>query len=386
MNRCKMVLFVLTQALVLVWLSSARCPAKPNPYDRALRRVRSLSESQHVRLLPFGRSHSGRSIASMVISDFSRDASNKARIVICAGQHGDEYNAVRSVLSFCEEVASGERPDLLSSCAIVVVPVVNPDGTAESHRFNAQGTDINRDWMALDTCEAKYVDGIIRRWKPHVLVDLHEWTDSPPVAGNAIEVPKCPLQSQETAAGDLAVRVARRSGLARIMCSAYSDKRLLHRRYALLGYASYLLETGPGDSYADKDRSYRSALGTIAEAVADSRALSARLSPASRRFDLKAVSAYVAAAAPDSHRSARSAFPLAAMMLGIYCLLVWVMKPLGGKDQAGWSRRFRRCLVEGEVEAHPLVTKHTPHPITLKSWMHRRTRARYAACAREEGA
>ena len=264
------------------------------------------------------------------------------------------------------------------------MPVVNPDGTAESRRVNAQGKDVNRDWMALETCEAQYVDGIVKRWKPHVLIDVHEWTGAPPVAENGIEVPKCPLRSQETAVNDLAGRVARQAGLTPIPCTAYSDKRLFHRRYALLGYGSYLLETGPEEDYAAKDKSYKSAVSTIALALAEDRAMRTVLSPASKRFDARAVSAYMAAVPAANHKSACSAFPLAALMVGIYCLLVWVMKPLGRKDETGWSRRFRRCLVEGEMEAHLLVMRHTPHPITLKSWIHRRIRVRYAACVHDE--
>ena len=384
MNRFKMGLFVLMSAPALVWQTSGQCQAGLNPYDKAMKQVRVLSESPHVRLLPFGESHAGRAIPAFVISDFSQDASKKARILICAGQHGDEYNPVRSILSLCKELSSGKQPELLSRCAIVVAPVVNPDGTAESRRANAQGRDVNRDWMALKSREAQYVHGIIKRWKPHVLIDVHEWIGAAPVTRNGIEVPRCPLISQEKAVGDLARQVARQAGLTRIPCSAHSDKRLFHRRYALLGYATYLLETGPGQDYAAKDRAYKSAVATMARALAENQATWAKLSPASKRFDVAAVSAYLEPVPIGSGNSACSALPLTVLMLGIYCLLVWVMKPLGRKDETTWSRRFRRCLVDGELETHPLLMRHTLCPITLKSWINRRIRVRYTPPAQDK--
>ena len=177
-----------------------------NPYDHAMRRVRLLSNSPHVRLIPFGKSHQGRAIPAFVISDFAVTSEKKARVMVCAGQHGDERNPVTSVMSLCGKLASGSRPDLLRRCVFIVVPIVNPDGFAAGKRLNARGLDINRDWKSLQTREARFVDDVIRAWRPHALIDAHEWTGPTLTPGNEIESPPTATKSQSQAMIGLARR------------------------------------------------------------------------------------------------------------------------------------------------------------------------------------
>ena len=40
-------------------------------------------------------------------------------------------------------------------------------------RENSKGLDLNRDYMKLDTAEARALVGLMNKWDPHVLVDLH---------------------------------------------------------------------------------------------------------------------------------------------------------------------------------------------------------------------
>ena len=40
-------------------------------------------------------------------------------------------------------------------------------------RENSKGLDLNRDYMKLDTAEARSLVGLMNKWDPHVLVDLH---------------------------------------------------------------------------------------------------------------------------------------------------------------------------------------------------------------------
>jgi hypothetical protein len=345
-----------------------------------MRRVRALSNSPNVRLIPFGKSHEGRAIPAFVVSDFKVNSQKKARVLVCAGQHGDERNPVWSVLSLCGKLASGARPDTLRQCVIVVAPIVNPDGFARCRRLNAHGRDINRDWAALETPEARFVHRLVKIWRPHVMIDAHEWTEPTLVPGNEIESPPTATRAQSAAMLILARGVEQRSALVAVRCNPGGNPSLFHRSYAAKGYAAFLVETAAGASYESKRRAYGSAILTVARAAAESRAR-AVFAPESRRFCLSLVAPYLEGLPPDP-LPVNEGFALALVLAVGYCLLVWVMRSGPREADTRWSRRFRKCEVAAEVACDPLASGHSLRPLTSKSWINRRLRARYAPAAR----
>ncbi|MCX8053322.1 MAG: M14 family zinc carboxypeptidase, partial [Armatimonadetes bacterium] len=178
-----------------------------------------MSNSPNVRLIPFGKSYNGRVIPAFVISDFATRSDQKARVLLLAGQHGDEPSPVWSVLSLCGKLASGSNPDLLKKCVLIVTPIANPDGFASRSRLNGQGRDINRDWAILKTPEAQFVHQIIKTWRPHLMIDTHEWTRSTLTSGNEIECPPTATRTQWAAMMSVARRVESRSALAAVQCN-----------------------------------------------------------------------------------------------------------------------------------------------------------------------
>lgn len=376
MNRFRLLLIIAVLALIEITPGEAASMTGEEFHDRIIARIRVLSDSPNVRLLRFGRSGKGLQIPAFVISDFSKDAKGKARIFICAGQHGDERAPVESAVWFSEGLASNIRPDLLARCAFVVIPMVNPDGIAASRRTNARGLDINRDWIALASVEARFVHEAIKAWKPHLLMDVHEWIGPSLVPGNEIEVASCRSYSQKVAVTCLARRAERVSGLTLVQCGPASDARLFHRRYSLFGYAAYLLETAPGQNIETKHRAYASAITAMAKSVAIDADLRTLVSPASTSFDLSTVSAYIEPLpGPDRTAAAWSAFGTAAMLMAGYCLLMWLAKPFARGDASNWSRRFRKCEIE-EIDASRLSIGRFLPPITQRSQVHRRMRAK----------
>lgn len=347
--------------------------ASQSMYDVTVRCVRGLSESPHVRLLPFGKSAAGRLIPAYIISDFSKSREDLPRTLIIAGQHGDEPSSVRSVLRLSRELAEGNKPDLLTRSVIIVVPMVNPDGAAHDRRYNAWGMDINRDWSALATPEARYVHQLIKKWRPQILIDAHEWTGPLPGHPNAVENLNV---ANEDAVRGVTASVAGDSGLSVVQDAAGSDGRLFHRRYAALGYAAYLLETSPGRPFPSKHRAYRSAILAAVGSLVEHPELGVRLSPASGTFQPAMVSAYlepIPKISPD-----HAATTAVCVLLGIYCFLMWALKPSGKTGETPWSRRFRKCLIDAGLQTDPLRSRHQPQPITARSWARRRLRARYA--------
>ncbi len=353
-------------------------PPTPNPYDAAMLRVRALSDSANARLVAFGKSGEGRAIPAFVISDLSIGSEGKTRVMIVAGQHGDEGNPVESVLSLCGKLASGSEPELLKKCVFIVVPVANPDGFAEKQRLNAQGIDINRDWATLKAPEAVFVDRTIRTWRPHVLIDAHEWTGPTNTAGNEIEVAPTISDSRAHAMMLLAKKVESRSGLLAHKCRPDGNPRLFHRRYTTLGHAAFLLETPCNVPYTSKDRAYEAAILSISQAVSSDDSQCALLSPGVTKFCPSYVAAYLAPL-PDADDGFSSNLAFAAILLAGYLLIVTVMRPFARASNQDSSRRFRGQPVEPELETDPIHRRHALPPLTARSWVSRRTRARYAA-------
>ena len=61
-----------------------------------------------------------------------------------------------------------------SDVQLVVIAPVNPVGAAELSRYNAQGYDINRDFVRFETQEARAVRRAFEQDRPDFLVALHE--------------------------------------------------------------------------------------------------------------------------------------------------------------------------------------------------------------------
>ncbi len=96
------------------------------------------------------------------------------KVLLLAGQHGDERSArriVKSLLAVPEKEVAARLP----SVQLAIVPEANPDGCAARSRCNADGIDLNRDHQLLLTRETVAIHQFVRRWQPHVILDLHNY-------------------------------------------------------------------------------------------------------------------------------------------------------------------------------------------------------------------
>ena len=105
--------------------------------------IRDLTERDDIATRLLGRSVNGRPIHVAVTAD-------RPEVVLLLGrQHPPEITGALAMRAFVETVL-GDSPlarAFRDRFAIILIPLMNPDGVAEGHwRHNANGVDLNRDW------------------------------------------------------------------------------------------------------------------------------------------------------------------------------------------------------------------------------------------------
>ena len=123
-----------------------------------------------------GVSAEGRKIPLLVVGR------GPTTVLLWSQMHGDEPTATSALLDVLEHLGRTRRmPEterLLSLLTLAIVPMLNPDGAERSRRTNAQGIDINRDALRLETPEGRYLKSVRDRLKPSIGYNLHNHSPS----------------------------------------------------------------------------------------------------------------------------------------------------------------------------------------------------------------
>ncbi len=108
-----------------------------------------------------------------IVAHFRGHYHASLRILIMAGQHGDERRAMRAVNKFLN------RFDPISlnpvKLQIAAIACLNPDGYVRKTRLNSRGVDLNRDHQMLRSKEVYALHSFVRRWRPHFIIDVHNY-------------------------------------------------------------------------------------------------------------------------------------------------------------------------------------------------------------------
>ena len=190
-------------ALALAAPARAACPAGPSPppigkpvsaarIDSYVRAVARASPVVTAGLA--GRSVQGRPLRYALVTarspkrlhgDFSRlravragvahDVGDAPAVVWVAGSvHGNEPSGADADLRLLRELARHCDDAMLRHLVVVVMPVQNPDGHEARTRYNANGFDLNRDWLAGTQPETQARLQTLLAMPPLVYADQHE--------------------------------------------------------------------------------------------------------------------------------------------------------------------------------------------------------------------
>lgn len=133
-------------------------------------------QSPNVRIERLGNSQQGREMPLVLLADQGRFDPMRPTVMVVGQQHGNEPAGGEAVLVLAQQFASGPGAALLQKVNLVLVPRGNPDGAEHFTRVTANGIDVNRDHLLLRTPEARTLAAITLRYRPQVVLDLHEFT------------------------------------------------------------------------------------------------------------------------------------------------------------------------------------------------------------------
>ena len=167
-----------------------------------------------VHLTSFGYTFEGRRLPLAVVGNVA-DArpetvkqSGLLRVYVQANIHAGEVEGKEVMLALIRDIARGQHADWLSSMVLLINPIYNADGNervtltsrgfqhgpigGQGTRPNAQGLNINRDNIKLETPEARSMVRLLNDYDPHVMLDLHTTNGSRHAYHLTYEIPNNP--------------------------------------------------------------------------------------------------------------------------------------------------------------------------------------------------
>lgn len=154
------------------------------------------AESNKVILTTIGTTAGGNQIPMLIVGNPAPATpadlinGNRIAVYIQANIHAGEVEGKEATMMLARDIAGGKYSDLLDHLVLLIVPDYNADGNDKirpenrahqggpekgvGERANGMNLDLNRDWMKLESPEARAVVGqVLNRWNPVLLVDCH---------------------------------------------------------------------------------------------------------------------------------------------------------------------------------------------------------------------
>lgn len=142
-----------------------------------------------------GYSTQGKKLPMIVVGDVANTKpetirkSGKLVVYIQGNIHAGEVEGKEAMLELLRDLKKGKHADWRKNLILLIVPIFNADGNdmislynrpwqhgpvaGMGQRANAQGLDLNRDHMKLESPEVSSFVKMMNEYDPHVTIDLH---------------------------------------------------------------------------------------------------------------------------------------------------------------------------------------------------------------------
>ncbi|WP_040628020.1 M14 family zinc carboxypeptidase [Mucilaginibacter paludis] len=103
----------------------------------------------------------------------------KIQVMLWSQMHGDEPTGTLAFFDLFNFFAADDqhnafRKRILDNCTLHFIPMLNPDGAEVHQRRNAQGIDINRDFLKQQSTEARLLAGLQQNIQPEFGFNMHD--------------------------------------------------------------------------------------------------------------------------------------------------------------------------------------------------------------------
>lgn len=151
---------------------------------------RIRSRSTVMRVQEMGKTSEGKTIPLLIFGDPRPAERIKPLVFVMANIHAGEVEGKEATLMLARELALTPDHPLLKDLDIILCPIYNGDGndrfdTCEKNRPgqdgpalvgirpNAQGLDLNRDYIKLEAPETQALVKFLNEWDPSLTIDCH---------------------------------------------------------------------------------------------------------------------------------------------------------------------------------------------------------------------
>ena len=117
----------------------------------------------------------GYSVNQKSIEGF-KFGNGKTKILIWSQMHGNESTTTKSLVDFLAFLVEDSlaSKSILNRFSFFIIPMLNPDGAELYTRENANGIDLNRDFLNLSQPESNILIEVFHSFQPHYCLNLHD--------------------------------------------------------------------------------------------------------------------------------------------------------------------------------------------------------------------